>query len=68
MMATEVSISLTLPEVTLIILGNEVADFVKEHLAKELKSLPSFKSGDYEQCLKDIYVRTDEMLRTPYGK
>ena len=48
--------------------GNEVADFVKEHLVTELKNLASFKSGNYEQCLKDIYLRIDEMLRTSYGK
>lgn len=30
------------------IIGNEVADFVREHLADELKKLPSFKSGDYD--------------------
>jgi hypothetical protein len=33
------------------ILGNEVADFVREHLASELKKLESFKSGNYEQAL-----------------
>jgi len=43
-------------------LGNEVADFVKEHLIDELKTLPSFRSGAYDQALKDIYVRIDEML------
>lgn len=30
------------------LIGNEVADFVKEHLVDELKKLTSFKSGDYE--------------------
>jgi hypothetical protein len=49
-------------------IGNEVADFVKEHLVDELKKLPSFKSGDYEQSLKDIYLRIDEMLKTEYGR
>jgi serine/threonine protein phosphatase PrpC len=44
-----------------------VADFVKEHLVQELKNLQSFKSGDYEQALKDIYLRIDEMLKTSYG-
>lgn len=48
--------------------GNEVADFVKEHLVEELKKLPSFKAGDYETCLKDIYLKIDEMLKTQYGK
>lgn len=49
-------------------LGNEVADFVKEHLVEELKSLPSYKAGDYEKCLTDIYLRIDEMIKTTYGK
>lgn len=45
-----------------------MADFVKEHLVSELKNLQSFKQGDYEQALKDIYLKIDEMLRTTYGK
>ena len=50
------------------IIGNEVADFVRDHLINELKSLASFKAGNYEQALKDIYLRMDEMLKTSYGK
>lgn len=50
------------------IIGNEVADFVREHLVNEMKNLPSFKQGDYEQSLKDIYFRIDEMLKSSYGK
>lgn len=34
----------------------------------ELKKLQSFKAGNYEEALKDIYVHIDEMLLTPYGK
>lgn len=41
---------------------------MKEHLIDELKKLASFKSKDYEQALKDIYIKMDEMLRTAYGK
>lgn len=52
----------------LIFLGNEVAEFVRDHLVDELKKLESFKAGDYEQCLKDIYLKMDEMIQTPYGK
>jgi hypothetical protein len=29
-------------------IGNEVADFVRDHLIQELKKMESFKSGDYE--------------------
>lgn len=49
-------------------IGNEVADFVREHLADELKKLTSFKQGDYEQALKDIYLRIDDMIKTDYGR
>ncbi len=59
---------MTLSKPAFSVLGNEVADFVKEHLVDELKSLTSFKNGDYEQALKDIYLRIDEMLKTSYGK
>lgn len=45
-----------------------MAEFVRDHLAGELKNLPSFKAGDYEQALRDIYLRIDEMLKTPEGK
>lgn len=32
----------------MIVLGNEVAEFVRDHLVDELKKLESFKAGDYE--------------------
>ena len=41
-----------------------MADFVKEHLVDELKKLQSFKNKDYDQALKDIYLKIDEMLKT----
>ena len=37
-------------------------------MVDELKKLPSFKHGDYDKCLKDIYFHIDEMLQTSYGK
>ena len=45
-----------------------MAEFVRDHLVDELKKLPSFKAGNYEEALKDIYIHIDEMLLTPYGK
>ncbi len=51
-----------------LILGNEVAEFVRDSLVEELKTLESFKAKNYEQALKDIYVRIDEMLRSASGK
>lgn len=44
------------------IIGNEVADYVKEHMVHELKNLPSFKKGDYETCLKELYLKIDELI------
>ena len=48
--------------------GHEVAHFVKENLVRELKTLPSYKSGNFEQSLKDIYIKMDQMLQTDFGK
>jgi len=48
--------------------GNEVADFVRDHLINELKNLASFKAGEYEHALKDVYLKMDDMLKTSYGK
>jgi hypothetical protein len=32
----------------LMFIGNEVAEYVRDHLITELKKLQSFKQGDYE--------------------
>lgn len=48
--------------------GHEVAYFVRDHLVNELKFLESYRNCDYEQCLKDIYHKMDQMLLTDYGK
>ena len=44
--------------------GNEVAEWVRDNLIDELKQLSSFKAGNYEQALKDIYLRVDQLLTT----
>ena len=49
-------------------IGNEVADFVKEHMVDVLKNLESFKEGKYEQALRQVNEKIDDLLRTPYGK
>lgn len=43
-------------------IGNEVADYVWEHLVAELKKNASFKNGDYEKCLSEIYLLIDELI------
>lgn len=45
-----------------------MAEFVRDHLIDELKKLQSYKSKNYEEALKDIYLKIDEMLRSPAGK
>jgi len=49
-------------------IGNEVAEFTRDYLIDELQKLESFKNKDYAQCLKDIYLRIDELLQTSEGK
>jgi hypothetical protein len=41
---------------------------VRDHLITELKKLDSFQRKDYDQALKDIYLKMDEMLLTAYGR
>lgn len=48
--------------------GNEVAEWVRDHLIGILTNLDSFKSGDYEACLRDLYVTIDKLLTTPEHK
>lgn len=50
------------------VLGNEVAEYVRDHLIDELKKLNSYKTQDYEQCLVEIYLHLDRQLRTPAVK
>ena len=33
-----------------------------------LKNLESFKEGKYEQALRQVNEKIDDLLRTPYGK
>jgi serine/threonine protein phosphatase PrpC len=45
-------------------LGNEVAEWVRDHLIGVLIKLDSFKNKNYEQALKDIYLSIDKLLQT----
>ena len=47
--------------------GKEVAEFVSRHFCIELVNNRAFKDGNYEQALKDTFLRMDELLRTPEG-
>ena len=49
-------------------LGREVALYVKEHFVDELKKLDSFKKRDFQGALREIFIRMDEMLKSPQGQ
>ena len=47
--------------------GNEVAEWVRDHLIGIIIKLDSFKNKNYEQCLRDLYVKIDKLLQTDSG-
>lgn len=49
---------------SIIFAGNEVAEWVRDHLIGILTGLSSFKSGNYEECLKELYIKIDKLLQT----
>lgn len=48
--------------------GNEVAEWVRDHLLTILKNLDAFKAGDYELCMKELYIEIDKQLLQPETK
>lgn len=48
--------------------GNEVADYVKEHLISELKKMDSFINKNYKKALEDIYIKMDIDIQSKYGQ
>lgn len=48
--------------------GKEVSIYVKKYFVNELKKLESFKSGNYEAALREIFKKMDDMLLTPAGE
>jgi len=48
--------------------GHEVAKFVANHISDEILKNASFKNGDYSKCLTEVFLRLDELLKTPEGK
>ena len=53
------SISKSINPKWLISIGNEVADYVREHLISELKKMDSFINKNYRKALEDIYIKMD---------
>lgn len=43
--------------------GNQVAEFVRDNFVKELTANANFKDENYEEALKETFVRMDELLK-----
>ena len=48
--------------------GVEVAKYVEKHFVRMLLEDENFIKKNYEQALKDTFVRIDKVLITPAGK
>lgn len=42
--------------------------FVKEKFIAELKKLASFQAKEYSSALKDVFIKMDELLKSPQGQ
>ena len=47
--------------------GKEVAEFVSRHFCLELLNNRAYQDRNYEQALKETFLRMDDLLRTPDG-
>ena len=47
--------------------GKEVAEFVSRHFVNEILNNNAYRNQNYEQALKETFLRMDDMLRTPEG-
>lgn len=47
--------------------GQHVALFARKHLPDILKSLPSYKAKQYEEALKEAFLKVDEKMLTQEG-
>jgi len=48
--------------------GKEVSIYVKKHFIEELKRLENYKNGNYDNALREIFKKMDDMLLTPIGE
>lgn len=48
--------------------GPEVAKYCERHFGATLKANPNFEKARYEQALKEVFLKMDEMLLTPEGQ
>ena len=47
--------------------GKEVAEFVSRHFCEELEKNRAYLAGNIELGLKEVFLRMDELIRTPNG-
>jgi serine/threonine protein phosphatase PrpC len=47
--------------------GKEIAEFVSRHFCQELLSNRAFQNRNYEQALKETFLRMDDLLKTQDG-
>jgi protein phosphatase 1G len=47
--------------------GREVAYYVEKHFLEELEKNANFKALKFELALREVFLRMDEMMRTPTG-
>ena len=48
--------------------GSEVSLFVKDNFVEELKKLQTFKNGNYEAALSEVFKLMDDMLMSASGQ
>ena len=51
-----------------LIIGQEVALWVKDNFKKTLVGLQSYKSKCYKEALEECFLRLDEQMATPAGQ
>ena len=47
------------------VIGREVAYYVRDRYVDELKKLQSFKNKDYNNALKESFIKIDDLLKSP---
>ena len=53
--------------IIMILIGREVALYVKDRYIDELKKLQSFKNKDYYNALRESFIKIDDLLKSPQG-
>lgn len=48
--------------------GKEVSAFVEKHFVAELQKNANFQALKFEQALIDVFLKMDELMRTPEGQ